>query len=70
MLKPDNKNRHQESQTDSILCDTLFVSKSELDNLRTELLFKLSGLYCGQTILKHWVLLLPVQILTMISGTE
>ena len=25
---------------------------------------------CGQTILKHWVLLLPVQILTMISMTE
>ena len=25
---------------------------------------------CGQTTLKHWVLLLPVQILTMISATE
>ena len=44
MLKPDSKNRHQESQTDSVLCKTLFVSKSELDDLRTELLFKLSQL--------------------------
>ena len=44
MLKPDSKNRHQESQTDSVLCKTLFVSKSELDDLRTELLFKLSEL--------------------------
>ena len=25
---------------------------------------------CRQTTLKHWVLLLPVQILTMISATE
>ena len=42
-------------------------------------LFSLKGSYylmwtryviCGQTILKHWVLLLPVQILTMISTTE
>ena len=44
MLKPDSKNRHQESQNDSVLCKTLFVSKSELDDLRTELLFKLSEL--------------------------
>ena len=44
MLKPDSKNRHQESQTDSVLCKTLFVSKSELDDLRTELLLKLSEL--------------------------
>ena len=42
-------------------------------------LFSLKGSYClmwtryvicGQSILKHWVLLLPVQILTMISMTE
>ena len=44
MLKPDSKNRHQESQIDSVLCKTLFVSKSELDDLRTEPLFKLSEL--------------------------
>ena len=37
MLKPNSKNRHQESQTDSVLCNTLFVSKSELDDLRTDL---------------------------------
>ena len=30
MLKPDSKNRHQESQTDSVLCKTLFVSSQNL----------------------------------------
>ena len=44
MLQQDSKNRHQKSQTDSVLCKTLFVSKSELDDLRTEHLFKLSEL--------------------------
>ena len=41
MLKPDSKNRHRESQTDTVLCNTLFVFKSKLDDLRTELLFNI-----------------------------
>ena len=44
ILKPDSKNRHQDSQTGSVLCKTLFAYKSGLGDLRTELLFKLSEL--------------------------
>ena len=44
MLKSDSKNRHRESQTDSVLCNTLFVFKSELDDLRTELLFNIQAI--------------------------
>ena len=44
MLKPDSKNRHQGSQIDSVLYNTLFVSGSELGDLRTERLLKPSEL--------------------------